>query len=406
MKQSHFRFIDTTTRRTVVRLLGGVVIANSWLAACTTPSASSTKPSIPRALTPGGSLEQFVQHLANQNQFSGTLLVAKGAQPVLLKAYGQANKVQHLPNRADTIYALGSVTKSFTAVAIMQLVQQGKLALQDHLGTYLSGFPPAIANAVTIDQLLTHTSGMGNYQMVDQSEQRSWTTAAQTMTGLLDIIRQQPLLFAPGTNWSYSNSGYATLGEIVQQVTGQSYYDAIRQHIFQVAGMSQSDFYTRPQHTQNQQIAHPYARVGSQFLQLRGPNAPKNGTLIDASQDGGFIGAPDGGAYSTVGDLMRYSQALQSYQLLNKASTKLLMAGKVKVPPHPGYQSDMYAYGLGDSIFNGQRLVWHNGGGPGTAAQFEMYPTLGWTVVILSNYDPGQPFQALVKEVEDLVTRA
>jgi CubicO group peptidase (beta-lactamase class C family) len=95
---------------------------------------------------------------------------------------------------------------------------------------------------------------------------------------------------------------------------------------------------------------------------------------------------------------------LQSYQLLNEASTKRLMAGKVKVPPHPGYQSDMYAYGLGDSVFNGQRLVWHNGGGPGIAAQFEMYPTLGWTVVILSNYDPGQPFQALVKEEEDLVT--
>lgn len=82
-----------------------------------------------------------MQHLADQDQFSGTLLVAKGAQPVLLKAYGQANKAKNFPNRSDTIYALGSVTKSFTALAIMQLVQQGKLAVQDHLGKYLSGFP-------------------------------------------------------------------------------------------------------------------------------------------------------------------------------------------------------------------------------------------------------------------------
>lgn len=398
------------TRRTVVRLTGSMLLASAGLTACIAPSSSNlpgATPSIPHTLVPGGTLEQFVQYMADQDQFSGTLLVAKGGQPVLLKAYGLANKVQHLPNRPDTIYALGSVTKSFTAVAIMQLVERGKLALQDHLGKYLSGFSSVVANTVIIEQLLTHTSGMGNYQMVDQSEQLSWSTAAQTMTGLLDIIRQQPLLFAPGTRYSYSNSGYATLGEIVQQVSGQSYYDYMRQHVFQAAGMSQSDFYTRPQHAQNAQIAHPYARVGSPFLQLQGPNAPKNGTLLDMTQGpGGFIGAPDGGAYSTVEDMLRYSQALQSYQLLNEASTKLLMAGKVNVPPHPSYQKDMYAYGLGDSQINGQRLVWHNGGGGGIAAQFDMYPTLGWTVVILSNYDPGPSFQSLVKEEEDLVTKA
>lgn len=205
-----------------------------------------------------------MQHLVNHDQFSGTLLVARGTQPVLLQAYGQANKVQRLPNRLDTIYALGSVTKSFTAVAIMQLAQQGQLTLQDHLGKYLSGFPPIIANTMTIHQLLTHTSGMGDLLHTPQfqSESATWTSEAQTMTGLLAMLRQQSLLFDPGTHWSYSNSGYDTLGEIVQQVSGQSYYNYIRQHIFQVAGMSQSDFYTRPQRAQNPRIAHPYSRVG------------------------------------------------------------------------------------------------------------------------------------------------
>ena len=412
MKKSSSRFSSMMSRRTAVRLIGvSPCLVGSLLAACsaTPPGARAASPSaIPEALEPGGTLDHFVAQQAAQNQFSGTLLVARGERPVLSRAYGWANREQHLPNRLDTIYALGSVTKSFTAVAIMQLVEQNKLALQDPLGKYLSGFPADIANTVTIHQLLTHTSGMGDYQMDPEyrQEQQSWENGTQTMAGLLDIIRQQPLLFAPGTHYAYSNSGYVTLGEIVQQVAGESYYDYIHQHIFQRAGMSRSDFYTKPQYTQNPQVAHPYAVVGSQFLNLQGPNAPAPGTIIDASQlPGGFIGAPDGNAYSTVEDMLHYSQALQAHRLLNAASTDLLMTGKVDVPTFPWHQSDKYAYGLGDSLVNGKRLVWHNGGGPGIAAQFDMYPTLGWTVVILRNIDPDQNFTDLVKEEEELVTQ-
>lgn len=131
-----------------------------------------------------------------------------------------------------------------------------------------------------------------------------------------------------------------------------------------------------------------------------------NGSLVDVSGLVEYIGFPSGSAYSSVEDMLHYSRALQAYQLLNEASTNLLMAGKVKTPLFPGHQSDSYAYGLSDSTINGQRVVWHNGGSGGIAAQFDMYPTLGWTVVILSNYDPGQPMQDLVREEEDLVTRA
>lgn len=413
MKPAQFPSGYKMTRRTVVRLTGRVLLAGVGLAACGSPARASSHAatsSIPHTLAPGGTLDQYVQHLVAQDHFSGTLLVAKGTQPVLFKAYGQANKAKKIPNCPDTIYALGSVTKSFTALAIMQLVQQGKLAVQDHLGKYLSGFPPAIANAVTIHQLLTHTSGMGDVMRNPQfqKESQTWTSGAQTMEGLLTILRQQPpLLFVPGTQWHYSNSGYDVLGEIVQQVAEQSYYDYVRQHIFQAAGMRQTDFYTRPQREQNPLIAHPYSLVGGQFIMPSdGSNGPKNGSLVDASALVEYIGYPSGSAYSTVEDMLRYSQALQTYRLLNEESTKLLMAGKVKTPLFPDHQSDQYAYGLSDSLVNGQRIVWHNGGSGGIATEFDMYPSLGWTVVVLSNYDPDQYMQALVTEEEKLVTRA
>lgn len=412
MKEAHLFIKKPMTRRKFIHLTGSVALVSSGLAACTASikaNSPTVTPSVPQTLVPGGTLDRYVQRLVDQDQFSGTLLVAKGDQPVLLKAYGQANKAQNVPNLANTIYALGSVTKSFTAVAIMQLVQHGRLVLQDHLGKYLSGFPSAIADTVTIHQLLTHTSGMGDLLHSSQfrRESATWTSGDQTMAGLLTLLRQQPLMFAPGTHWLYSNSGYDALGEIVQQVSGQSYYDYIRQHIFQAAGMGQSDFYTRPQREQNLLIAHPYSRVGGPFiLPSRGPHQPPNGSLVDVSGLVEYIGYPSGSAYSSVQDMLRFRRALQTYQLLDEASTNLLMAGKIKTPPFPGHQSDEYAYGLSDSVVNGQRMVWHNGGSGGIATQFEMYPSLGWTVVILSNYDPGQPFQALVQEEEKLVTRA
>ncbi|HEY7417430.1 MAG TPA: serine hydrolase domain-containing protein, partial [Ktedonobacteraceae bacterium] len=155
------------TRRTAVRLIGSLpLLAGSLLAACSTTPAGARPASssaIPAALAPGGTLDHFIAQQVAQDQFSGTILVAKGEQPTLEKAYGWANQAQHLPNRLETIYALASITKSFTAAAILQLADLGKLSLQDHLGMHLNGFPLAIANTVTINQLLNHTSGMGDY---------------------------------------------------------------------------------------------------------------------------------------------------------------------------------------------------------------------------------------------------
>ncbi|GHO79183.1 serine hydrolase [Ktedonobacter sp. SOSP1-85] len=410
-------FHTPITRRRVVQTAGvasllaagGLLAFQGYRSAFAAHAADS---SIPATLAPGGELDQYVKQLAEQDQFSGTFLVAQGDKPVLLQAYGMANKERHIPNGPQTLYATASMAKSFTATAITQLAQQQKLTFTDPIGKYLQGFPADIADSVTIHQLLTHTSGMGDFHLVPDYKAKFliWQSAAETLNGLLEIIKQQPLQFTPGTAFSYSNSGYVTLGTIVAQVSGMDYYDYIHQHIFAAAGMSKSRFYTKPQRERMQDIAHPY-----------------NSERVDISEQQGFIGEPAGDAYTTVEDMLRYSQALQTHQLLNPSFTDLLMTGKVAVPPPPApngpaptaasgqqpqgtppplpQRSVMQAYGLLDTlVINGnKRIVWHSGGSEGASTVFEMFLTQGYNLVILSNYGAQDSFMNLVMKAEGLI---
>jgi CubicO group peptidase (beta-lactamase class C family) len=326
---------------------------------------------------------------------------------VLLRAYGMANKAQHIPNGPQTLYATASIAKSFTATAITQLAQQQKLTFTDPIGKYLHGFPADIADSVTIHQLLTHTSGMGDFHLVPdfEAKQATWQSAAATMNGLLEIIKQQPLPFTPGTSFSYSNSGYVVLGAIIAQVSGMDYYDSIHQHVFAAAGMSKSQFYTKSQRERMQDIAHPYTSE-----------------RVDISEQQGFIGEPAGDAYTTVEDLLYFCRALQTHQLLNPSFTDLLMTGKVSVTPPPAptptassgqvsqgtpmplpHRSVKQAYGLLDALTDGIRSVWHSGGSEGASTIFEMFPTLGYNLVILSNYGGQDSFMKLVMKAEVLI---
>ncbi|WP_201394770.1 serine hydrolase [Ktedonobacter sp. SOSP1-52] len=408
-------FYIPMTRRRAVQVAGGVSLLAGGLLAFqgyrSAFAAHDTTSSIPATLAPGGELDQYVKHLAEQDQFSGTFLLAQGDKPVLLRAYGMANKERHIPNGPQTPYATASIAKVFTATAITQLAQQQKLTFTDSIGKYLQGFPADIADSVTIHQLLTHTSGMGDFHLIPDYKAKlaTWQSAAETINGLLEMIKQQPLQFTPGTSWSYSNSGYVTLGAIVAQVSGMDYYDYIHQHVFAVAGMSKSRFYTKPQRERRGDIAHPYNSEG-----------------IDISEQQGFIGEPAGDAYTTVEDMLRYSQALQTHQLLNPSFTDLLMTGKVEMPlpsspngPAPTAPSrqqpqgtpmpplpprtSKYAYGLIESLTNGIRSVWHSGGSEGASTLFEMFPTLGYNLVILSNYGTQDSFMKLVTRAEMLI---
>jgi CubicO group peptidase (beta-lactamase class C family) len=350
---------------------------------------------VPADLLPGGEFERFVSQRAAQDQFSGNVLLAYRGRPVLIRSYGMANKQLSIPNDADTIFNLASVTKCFTSIAIAQLVQQERVAFYETLGTYLDGFPAEIANTVTVHQLLTHTSGMGDYSNSPavQSGKKEWNSAAETMDGVMAIIRQSPLLFAPGTRYGYSNSGFFVLGAIVEQVSGQSYFDYIRQHVFAPAEMTRSDFYTRPQVLSCDDIAHPY------WTQQSGDRAD-----FTMSEHFGFIGGPADGAYSTVSDLLSFAGALRAGRLLGPSFTELITGSKVVLspsdPPVDPNRTRFYGYGYRNTFVENERVFGHSGSGPGRATNLDIYPELDWVAVVLSNYDtPVAPVVQLERQL-------
>lgn len=388
-------------RRSVLGVLGAIPVATGGLWAASAAGAGPADASIvPSGLRPGGEFDRYVAQLAADNLFSGTVLLVHRDRPTLARSYGMADKRRSIRNGPDTIYALGSVTKVFTAVAIAQLAQQGKLAYNGTLGTYLDGFPAAVADTVTIHHLLTHTSGMRDY-MQDPDfwpESAKWTSAEQVMDGCLQFIRKAPLAFAPGTQSVYSNSGYHTLGAIVAKISGKSYYDYIRERIFRPAGMSTSDFYTKPQWLDDRRIAHPYTAQ-------RQPA----GQLVDAI-DGYhlYIGSPAGNAFSNAADLVRFTKALLGNKLLNPAFTELTLSPKsprAPLQPKPGPLPITFnTYATAADLVNNQWVIGHNGGAPGISTNLEWYPAKDWVAIVLSNYDPS-PAAAVDLKARQLIAQ-
>jgi CubicO group peptidase (beta-lactamase class C family) len=339
---------------------------------------------VPPSLRPGGEFDQFVQQQAAQGLFSGNVLLGYRGRPELTRSTGMAVSELSVPNTLDTLFALASVTKSMTGTAVIQLAAQGKLALWETLGTYLSGFPEQMAGQITVHQLLTMTSGMSDYSQGTTWLQQipTWTSADEVLDGTLAIIKDQALLFAPGTAYSYSNSGFVVLGAIVQQVSGQPYWDYMREHIFAPAGMTRTDFYTWPQVLDlnaKHQVAHPY---GSQ---------QSGGTVDDFGVVKLYIGLPDGsgGPYTTTLDLLAFATALQDGTLLEPAWAQLMLNGKYPITPpagtSPPWQSWVTGYGLEDTIINNQHVLGHSGNGPGITTGIDIYPALDWVAVILGN---------------------
>jgi CubicO group peptidase (beta-lactamase class C family) len=359
--------------------------------------------SLPAGLRPGGALDQFAAALAASDEFSGALLLTCQGRTVLTRSFGMANKALSLPNGPDTIFALASVTKLFTAVALAQLAQQGKVAYHDKLGTHLDGFPADIADRVTLHHLLTHTSGLGDHMQMPGfwATAATWAGADEVMDGTMAFIRRSELAFPPGTETRYSNSGYHLLGAIVAKVSQQSYYGYVREHIFGPAGMCSTDFYTNAQWRDDRRIARPYKKLPS-------------GQRIDDVAGRIFLGTPAGDAFSNCADMDRFARALLGGKLLlNPAYTQLTLSEKVPMPPQappgsptppPGTtppQAVFQCYGPIAFIINNQRVLGHAGGAPGESTEIQWYPGSDWVAVILSNYDMGTvaPIAALARKL-------
>ncbi|GGU34785.1 serine hydrolase domain-containing protein [Lentzea flava] len=323
-------------------------------------------------LLPGGTFDRFVACRAEQDLFSGTVLLAHRGRPVLTRSYGMAG--EGVPNGPDTVFSLASVTKCFTGLAIAQLVHQGKVAFHAQLSDYLTGFPAG----VTVHQLLTHTSGLGR-PPVGTGPLPVWDSVEATVEGTLALIRQTPPRFAPGTGYGYSNDAFWVLGAIVAKVSGLSYFDYVRRNVFAMAGMTRSDFHTRPQVLVDPRIARPY------WTQPSGGRGD-----FTATPHHWFVGGPDGGAYATAGDLLRFATALRAGRLLPPALVGLVTGGKLPVPPgERPTTADQWltGYGFEDHVYGRRHVFGHPGSGPGRATNLDVFPGDEWVAVVLGNYD-------------------
>src|SRR5256714_10946881 len=190
---------------------------------------------------PAKELDTYLADLVAENKLSGVVLVAKNGVNVTSKAAGIANKATDAPIDLNTKFNLGSMNKMFTAVAIGQLVQAGKLSFTDTVGKQLPDYPnKEVAAKVTIHHLLTHTSGLGMYWNDKFMAQRE---KLLTVAAHLPLFVSDPLAFPPGEKFQYSNAGYMLLGAIIEKVSGQDYYSYVQDHVYKPAGMTNTGFY-------------------------------------------------------------------------------------------------------------------------------------------------------------------
>jgi len=353
-------------------------------------SQAASKTDAPRKMTDAQIIEDLRSHLDRalaEGRLSGAVLVAKNGKILFEQAYGFADHAFNVPNKVDTKFNLGSMGKMFTGVSVLQLVQEGKMSLDDKLIKDLPDYPNKdIAEKITIYQLLTHTSGLGDFFGPEFAANSM--AKFRTLESLLPLFVNKPLLFDPGTKWQYSNAGFIVLGLVIEHVSGESYYDYVRENVFKPAGMINTDNYNIDADVPN--LALGYTSVGDNMRPL--PDGQRRSNIFILQRGGSA-----GGGYSTVEDLLRFSEALQGHKLLDKEYTHMDMTGKVAT----GRGDAKYGFGMEEQFINGVRIVGHSGGGPGISSNLDMYPDLGYAVAVTSNYDNGmQPIiERLRKEL-------
>jgi CubicO group peptidase (beta-lactamase class C family) len=322
------------------------------------------------------SVSEFVQELdayletnTENDLFSGVVLVAREGKPIFKKAYGMADRERNISNQVDTKFCIGSMNKMFTAVAIAQLVEQGRLSFDDLIRKYLGPewIPSEVGEKVKISHLLSHTSGIAEY-LTDEFLISS-AEIYRTLEDYKPIIKEKSLTFEPGTRWEYCNTGFILLGAIIEKATGKDYWDYIKEHIYDPADMDNTIGFDPNKTLSN--LAMGYEKVqeeGKAFWRK-------------TAFAGKIKGSPSGGGFSTVDDLLRFAEALRSDLLISSESKELLMSVKAR--------SSSMDYGYGFIIGSSRKLgrvVGHGGAAFGVSANFRMFVDRGYTMIILSNF--------------------
>ncbi len=293
--------------------------------------------------------------------FSGVVLIAKDGKPVLQRASGFANRSFEVKNRIDTKFNLGSINKTFTRLAIAQLLEAGKLSLDDTLGRILPDFPnPDAVAKVTVAHLIEMKSGISDF--FGPEFDATPKNRIRTLSDYLPLFARKPLAFEPGTAEAYSNGGYLTLGLIIEKLSGRTYYDYVRDHIFKTAGMNDTDSFEMDAVVPN--LAVGYTRRGGADNVSNVYSLPGRGSSA-------------GGGYSTAPDMLKYAEALLANRLTSAAYTAWCLGG-----PRPDPR--MKAPSMPAPLRGGLGIA---GGSPGVNAVFEVNAAQRLVVVVLANQD-------------------
>jgi CubicO group peptidase (beta-lactamase class C family) len=325
------------------------------------PSPAAPKPQGPVGAPDAARIKAYLDEQAEAGKFSGTALVAKDGKPLLLESAGLASKRFRAPNAADTKFNLGSINKSFTAVAVLQLVEAGLVGIDDPIGKYLDFFPKEVGEKVKVRHLLDMSSGWGDYWRHPYFLQHK--DQLRTVADHMAFIKDMPLDFEPGTRSQHSNTGFEVAGALIEKVSGLDYFDYVREKIYRPAGMTDSDSYDRDGAVEN--LAVGYTNMH-----------PLAGNTTDFRWENTYIlsprGTPAGGGYSTAGDMLKYDAALRGGKLLGKAYVDFLnngFRGKIGDPfTPPGVQRSA-------------------GGANGVSTFFGRDLRNGYTIIVLTNLD-------------------
>ncbi len=306
--------------------------------------------------------------LAAADEFAGAYLIARDRRVLAQAALGLADRTAGTANTLDTRFRFGSAGKMFTAVAVLQLIEAGKLSLDGTVDTYLAGYPNREIAKVTLHQLLTHTGGTGGIDIFG-AEFADNRKLLRTHADYLEHHGTKGPAFPPGSKVDYSNYGFVLLGAILENVSGQDYYTLLQDKVFAPAGMTRTG--AEPESSKVEGLAVAYQR--------------RSGTWVDASETLPWRGMAAGGGYTTVGDLLKFAQALQA--------GKLLSPTMLRQATSPQMEENWYGFGFITVGEGPLRRYGHGGDSDGMNADFRVFPDSGWVLVSLSNLDPPAAYR-------------
>jgi CubicO group peptidase (beta-lactamase class C family) len=357
-----------------------VVLINLMSTACGGSSVSVTPSAIPApsptlaSEDPASKIDKILTVHTERATFTGAVLVARNDEILLSQGYGWSDRDKQIPNTPQTKYRLGSITKQFTAMAVLLLQTQGQLNVQELICRYISECPDPWQE-ITIHHLLTHMSGIPDLTEFPDFETFKATPSPPMQT--IARFKDKPLDYQPGKKWSYSNSGYVLLGYIIEQVSGQSYEQFLQQNIFDPLQMTNTGY----DHGDGS-LATGYTGMDSHW---------EKPDYIDMT-----LPFAAGGLYSTVEDLYRWDQALYTEQLLSQESLDLMFT------PHAKTAAFGLGYGYGWFVgrMNQHQAVSHGGGIDGFITEIRRYLDDEVTIIILSNRETTN-----VPQVADQIAR-